>query len=481
MNIWQKTVDEGGNRMSVAARLMQISDAVRVVVSEDGFKAFLTFTEGSDAIPFSAHELRALLTEHGVVHGVRTDLEEVVANRVPQERSILVAVGKKPEEGKHGWIEYCFKASDRAPERSGEQKVDYHDLGWIHNVHKLVVIAEVHPAEAGIPGVTVSGDPAPPPPVQDPPLKLGSGVALDPSNHRKVIATVDGNAVVEKEGTLQVHQTITITGNVDYSTGDINFVGSVLVLGDVKSDFTIKAGHSVEIRGNVEDATIEAGGDVIIRKGFIGQGNGLIKAHGNVDIHHVWNQTVFADHIIRIVREGMRSKLHAAEKITAPAAVFVGALLEAGEEVEVCSLGHEDRTQAKVRVGRRALLMEQIASVESRRQNAQRQIEEAKNGIYRLVRLQLDNGSLTASQEGFLAKLKLAQSELTRMVDALDKDAEGLKSQLQEAGAARIIVHDTIFANVFVELNGIKKIVQDAIKEVVLTENGGKIEERPLE
>jgi hypothetical protein len=95
--------------------------------------------------------------------------------------------------------------------------------------------------------------------------------------------------------------------------------------------------------------------------------------------------------------------------------------------------------------------------------------------------MQLDNGKLTAEQDAFLTKLKLAQTELTKVVERLQKDAEDLKGQMRETGVARIVVRDTIHANVFVELNGVKKMMQGAIKEVILTEKDGAIEERHLE
>lgn len=52
--------------------------------------------------------------------------------------------------------------------------------------------------------------------------------------------------------------------NVDTSTGDIEYEGSVLVNGNVLTNFSIKAQGHVEIRGVVEGARIEAGGDIII-------------------------------------------------------------------------------------------------------------------------------------------------------------------------------------------------------------------------
>lgn len=58
--------------------------------------------------------------------------------------------------------------------------------------------------------------------------------------------------------------------NVDLSTGNIDFEGSVQVNGNVSSNFVIRAGGNVIISGVVEGAYIEAGGNIIIARGMNG-------------------------------------------------------------------------------------------------------------------------------------------------------------------------------------------------------------------
>jgi hypothetical protein len=75
----------------------------------------------------------------------------------------------------------------------------------------------------------------------------------------------------------------------------------------------------------------------------------------------------------------------------------------------------------------------------------------------------------------------MAQSELTKRIAAVQLERDSAKARLEDHSLARVVVRDTMFENVFVELNGVRKMMQGAIKEVVLTESNGKIEERSLE
>jgi uncharacterized protein len=454
---------------------------VRLIIADGGMEAFL-ISEGekSDNVP-SVEQVRSLLAEQGVVFGVQEDAVHEAPSMQPGIHKLVVARGKTPVSGKDGWTEYLFSQTSPPANASAEKKVDYHDLGWIHNVMKSSVVALIHPPEHGSEGMSVTGEPVSAKPGKQAGLKLGQGVMYDPDDPHRILAAEDGNASIDADGVLRVQPQLTINGNVDYATGDIDFVGSIRVMGDIKTNFTVKARKSIEVHGNVEDATLEAGEDVLIRNGFIGQGKGSIKAGGNVTVQHVLNQTITSGGCISIGREAMCATLQADDKITSPRGAFVGCVLQAGSEVEVHSLGNGDKTQAKVRVGKRAFLLDQISQMEKAIQKTQRQIEETKAAMYSLVRTQLDAGSLSPAQQELQKKLRLAQSELGKSAEAQLKSKEQLQVRLKENGLARIVVRDTMFANVFVELNGIRKMVQGAVKEVVLTERSGSIEEKPLE
>jgi uncharacterized protein len=454
---------------------------INVRISDDGMEAYLDPECGAPDAISSVSSLQALLTENGVVFGVLTDELGSLQSAVLNAEIVVVARGRQPIAGKDGWVQYVFQQTPSTQNELTDKKVDYHNLGWIHNVAKSATVAIVHPPEPGVPGMSVQGTEIAPKAGKGADLKLGKGVQPDAEDPCRIVATEDGNAVLDAHGILQVLSSLTVDGNVDYATGDINFIGSVIVRGDVKSNFRVKAGKSIEVHGNVEDATIEAGGEVVIRNGFIGQGKGSVKAGGNVKVQHILNQSIHAGEEIAVGREAICASLHAEERISAPTGVFVGCVLEAGSLIEVCTLGNGDQSQTKVRVGKRAMLLEQITLAEKAQQKIQRQLEETKNALYTLARVQLDTGALRPPQQELQRKLQIAQSELAKTGEVLQKTKEQLQSRLKENGLARIVVRDTISANVFVELNGVRKMVQGDIREVVLSERNGSIEEKPLE
>lgn len=453
----------------------------KVHISEDGMKAFLHLCGEPGTLNLTGRDVAQILQDHHVTYGIREEANRAELQIGSTPEGFLIAEGTPPTQGRDGWIEYRFKPEVRTEAEKDSAKVDFHNLGWIHNVLKSEMIAEIHPAEHGAPGMTVTGKQVEPKPVKQPALKTGKGVAFDAEHPNRVIAVEDGNAVVDVDGTVHVETTITIHGNVDYSTGDIDFVGSVLVTGDVKSDFAVKAKKTVEINGNVEDATIEAGGDVVIKNGFIGTGKGVLVSGGKATIHHILNQKVTAATEVVVVREAVCAKISAATRIVAPTAVFVGCTLEAGNEIEVCNLGNGEEGQSRARVGRRGIILERINQVEKEIATSQKQASDVKDTLYRLVRLQLDKGSLSPDQQAMNTKLRAAQVELQKRLEQLLKNKEQLRLELDKDSMARIIVRDTLFPNVSLEMNGLRKLNHNALKEVVLTERGGKIEEKPLE
>lgn len=476
LQVVTRSAGKEGSELSEAS--IQIA---KVLISDDGLEAHLVFNGGMDTALPSKEEIALLLGESGIVFGIREAAMESLVHGNSRAERILIAEGIKPVPGKDGWVDYRFKQPNLSEAEKEAKKVDYHSLGWIHNVLKSEMVAELHPAEPGFPGTTVTGKAVQPKPAKAPAVLLGKHVALDPNDQNFVVAIENGNSTVDLDGTLHVETTITIHGNVDYATGDIDFVGSVIITGDVKTDFSVKARESIEIMGNVEDARIEAGGDVVIKNGFMGTGKGVLVAGGKATIHHVLNQTVTSGSEISITQEAICGKLTAVDKIVAPTATFIGCVLGAGREIVVCNLGNGEERQSWARVGRRAMLLERVNQVDKEMAAVQKQVIDAKDTIYKIVRIQLDKGTLSPEQQQLHSKLRSLQPDLQRKAEQLQKDKQGLTRELEKDSMARIVVRDTLFPNVSLELNGLRKVNHNALKEVVLVECGGKIEERPLE
>jgi uncharacterized protein len=467
-------------KMATVSVIAESTPHAGIAVTEDGYTAYLWWGPQTDLHSFSENELTHLLEDAGIVFGVRKNLAQVIGDASDAEGRLVVAEGIRPVEGASGWVEYR-KKTERAEENSNkEQKVDFHSLDWIQNVQESQTVAVLHPSEPGVPGTTVTGKTVACSPVKEAEFRLGKNVARHHTEPHTIVATVDGNLQIAPGGGIEVEPLITVRGDVDYSTGDLDFVGAVVVTGDVKSGFSVKAKQSIEVRGNVEDATVQSDGDIIIQKGFVGQGKGVVDAKGNVTVQRVLNQTITSGIDTTVMREAVGAKIRAGQRIVSPNATFVGCMLEAGKKIEVLSLGIGDKGQAKARVGRRGAILERLNANDKETIQIQKQLSDIKEVIYKLVRAELDNGSLTSEQQEAHATLRRLQPTLQKALDAHSEEKEMLKIQLTETASASIVIHDTLFSNVFVELNGVKKLFQNSLKEVLLTERAGKIEERSL-
>ena len=95
-------------------------------------------------------------------------------------------------------------------------------------------------------------------------------------------------------GKINVYAIYEVLGDVDNSTVNIDFIGNVIIKGNVLTGFKVKAGGYIEVRGVVEGAKLVAQGDVVLKKGIQGMGKGIIETQGNVIARFIENSTVTA-------------------------------------------------------------------------------------------------------------------------------------------------------------------------------------------
>ena len=110
-------------------------------------------------------------------------------------------------------------------------------------------------------------------------------------NGLELFSTVNGHATVV-DGKIFVSKELEIPANVDNSTGDIDYNGSVYIRGNICEGFTVIADGDIVVDGVIEGANIACGGQVIIRRGIQGQGRVSIKAESNVICKYIENAVV---------------------------------------------------------------------------------------------------------------------------------------------------------------------------------------------
>ncbi|MBQ3162495.1 MAG: DUF342 domain-containing protein [Oscillospiraceae bacterium] len=231
------------------------------------------------------------LSSYKVCYGLNIDeIKRIANNRLYNERT-LVAEWTPAVNGVDGTITYRYEKQVKiAPVEDEHGFVDYKNLGLIRTIHKGDVIADItHPTE-GEPGTDVKGQTLRQIPGKKASFTVGTNTELN-EDETQIVASTDGN-INFKSNAFVVDQVVTIAGDVDASVGNINFVGDVIVKGEVLEGFKISSKGNIVVSGNVNGATLECDGNIIIKKGCI---NSKITAHGSVTINFCEHSNIRCD------------------------------------------------------------------------------------------------------------------------------------------------------------------------------------------
>lgn len=229
-----------------------------------------------------ADMVRGALREAKVTFGIDAELcSELPAIEERYFHLFPVARGRQTVFGEDGRIIDLFSRSTERKIKVDEfNRVDYAAISVVQNVEEGETICRIIPPIRAEPGCTVLGRKLP----------ARDGIPATVPKGRNTALSEDGTALIAtKTGhvefcnrTFQVRPILDIAGNVDYSTGNINFLGDVHVHGDVCTGFVVRAMGTITVDGVVEPCTVEAGNDLIIVKGAQGDGRAVLRASHSI-------------------------------------------------------------------------------------------------------------------------------------------------------------------------------------------------------
>lgn len=297
--------------------------------------------------------LEQQLVDQGAIHGVDTELISRLLQLPDRYFCLfLIARGIPPVAGKDGYV------LDRVPRETSEPssklgelaKADYNMLHLVRKIEKGEVICEIVRATKATPGVTVSGELVPGKDGEKPEIPAGRNTALS-EDGRYLVAARSGH--LEFSGlNFLVKPVLTIEGNVDRSTGDINFLGDVHIRGDVTSGCTVRAMGSIQIDGAIEVCTIEAGENLIVSNGVQGQDHAVIRAHKSVFAKYLEHCTVYARNSVQadciidceICSNGM-------VRVRTGRGAIIGGVIRAAQEVTAAVIGSKAERLTRIVLG----------------------------------------------------------------------------------------------------------------------------------
>ncbi|MDR2402473.1 MAG: FapA family protein [Spirochaetaceae bacterium] len=435
-----------------------------VDITEQDMKANITMNPpGPGGCDLSWETIVEFLRNNRVVYGIREDFLRDFADQPRYKESVLAAEGLKPVDGRDACMQFNFEGDlTQIHLREGSNgKVDFKELNIIQNVWEGQPLAKKLPAEFGVAGKTVTGRVLPSRNGKDIPLPLGKNVHVG-DDGITIIADMNGQVVIIS-GKINVEPVYTVQGNVNLKTGNIIFLGTVIINGNVEDGFSVKAAGNIEVDGTVEKAEMDAEGDIIVHQGITGKNTGTIKAGRSIWARFIENANIEAGNMV-VVSDGIiNSQVDASRRIICQGkrAHIVGGRLRATEEISAKIIGSPTSgTETICEVGFDPKRKEQLDNFIAGKENAEKELEEVQLNIQTLINIKKQRKSLPEDKEAYMQELmdrrKDLETELGHVTEEITKIQEFFNS-LENRG--RVSVSGKVYP-------GVKIIIRDAREDV---------------
>jgi uncharacterized protein (DUF342 family) len=438
---------------------------VAVEVSEDEMKAYMTLLPPKyRGRVLDMDDVLETLHDKGVTVGIK---EDIIAQSLEDEvYNILtiVAEGNLPVNGQDAKIAFNFRTEKKVHLEEDEKgQVNFKDLDLVENVVAGQLLATKVKATEGTQGRTITNKLLEAKSGKDIDIVPGKNTELSPDG-MNIIATINGQ-VVFQNAKINVEPIYEVKGDVDMHTGNILFLGTVIVKGNVEDGFSIKAAGDIEIRGSVGKCLLDAEGDINIKQGVMGKLGGTIKSGGSIWAKFLEQVNVVADKNVFVQDGIMHCHVDATEKVVCfgKRATIVGGRIRAGEIVNTKTLGSVSFTETVVEVGVDPKSRQRLHDLEKERSINNDSIDKLNANIATLQNQQKMKRNFTDEKKNILQKMLSSREELTIRMSEIKEEMEELRSYLK---LLKTIGNVSVSKNVYPGVKiGIKDIYYDVTNE----------------
>ena len=475
----------------ISVRLEGNASAARVII-----------TERCDPANLSVQMLVALLRLENVEvsKAVEARLEKLVeayrADRTP--RQDIVAKASPAVHGQDGvfaWATGFDPTSAHSAEREKEASddaVDFYNQSSHIAVAAGTQIATLRPPTDGTDGRDVVGGVIKARPGKPVDIKIDASLRVDEKGC--VIAEIDGLLQFHR-GEVKVSPVLEVAEFVDFSTGNIDFDGSVLIRQGVRDRFVVKATRDIIIHGLVEAATIVCGGNFECRRGIAAKDRGQILVEGDADVGFLNNVRGEIKGHLTIRREIINCDLVIGQDLRCKRGAIIGGTTAITGSLCAMTLGAKAETETVLVLGSAPLLTARLNQLKKDCPVWQEQLERFR---HEQKQLSAGRGAVGAQQQERLTALNSEISDLQRKLQDAQEERTRIEQEMATQGKVEIQIEKIIYPKVRFQagdaritfaqaLKGPAKIGWNEHRQLVFRQGDGRIRllsevatERPL-
>jgi len=409
----------------------------RIVIetSPDGLLAVLSLFPDESGAALTEGDIQAALQAAKVTQGIeaekiRAAIEQVATTHAPVER-FLVARGRPRRESRDARYDYpaldpliAAQTDPGDPTASLPQRFT---AEHIVSVREGETVAIYHPLDEGEPGLTVTGQVMTVKPAVDQTPKPGQNLRWE---NKDLVATADGRLVIDESG-MRIATVLEFPQDLTVNQGDIDFIGGVLVSGNVEAGLTIRCRKDLVVKGTLVGSSVYCDGNLVVEKGIVGAENTVVEVRGNLTTRFVESANLRVWGAAAIADSFKLSTLLCGDTLdmTAGTGHFVGGHATARCGIKVRTVGIPFGTKARLSVGRDMLAKERVDQIAAEIERHRVQHQRTRDLGARLGPKTKAYQKLPPRKQEEIELLEQVP-RLERILQALEQEAEVLRQKL---------------------------------------------------
>ena len=442
------------------------SNGIGIIVSDDMTEAFVSL-QNSDC-KCTKEEIIKFLADAGVTSGISGEAIDKMIAEKKTGKNYLVAVSKKPVDGKDGWYEFLFDTDiDTKPKILKDGSVDYSEYGDVPAVEEGQKLVVYHPATESRDGENFLGETVLAKKGKELARLKGKGFYVS-EDGKEYFARTSGRAVYQDDRLVE--------GDISLSRGDITFADDIHIRGNVLSGVTIVSEKgSIIVDGYVEAATLTAGKDVVLKNGMQGNSRGKITAGGSVSGKFFEQSTVDAGEDVN-ANAIMNSHITAVRDIIVSGrfGIIIGGELHAERYINATIIGNMAEVKTQIYAGVEEDLFAKLMVKEKEQEVLEEELKKVVNGISQIDILM----AKTKREDLQGQKLKLIRGKIERenMINTKIREKQMIMDQMGRANLAKVSVQKTLYPGTRVTINGVTAKIAEETSHVVISAKGSVVE-----
>jgi len=432
-----------------------------IKVSDDKMTAWLTMTPAYGGAPVTFDQIRRSLKEKGIVSGLITSAEIEAVLKEGRATDYIIAQGTPAVPGLDAQFHSLVpEMQERRPQ------INEHGIADFRNLGSLILVKQGDPLmrrtlpTEGKNGQNILGQILIPKPSRNTPFTSElKGSMFDPDDNDLLLSAIVGQPLLIPNGVM-VSPTITVP-QVNISSGNLSFDGTINILGDVMEGMKVYALNDIFVGGTVEAAELEAGGNITIKGGLIGNSDssaastlsmgGKISCKGSVSARFAKYVSIEAGTSIVIEEYSMNNQLTAMNQILVgkpggKKGLIIGGSARAMMLIQAVSIGSDAGIKTYIQAGLNPHTQQQLDGIKRDIETNEKNQDDIKNIITFI------ENNPEKDKNGLLDKARRTLDNLTTEIARHQADQESLLAEMSFAEYAKIVVEQTLCNGVEVRI-----------------------------